>query len=109
MSLGMMGVVFLAILVACAIGLVVYLLLLRLVYEPYTLKYGIGLPEHRLVPGVIAAATAPIGIFVFAWTSRPDIHWIVPVIGIVLFSTSQFFVSNCHDIRHMFFLSLLRI
>ncbi|KAI0456731.1 cycloheximide resistance protein [Xylaria acuta] len=93
-SLGLTGVVFLSIIVACAIGLVTYLLLLRFIYEPYTLKFGIGVPEHRLVPGVIAAATAPIGIFIFAWTSRPEIHWIVPVIGIVFFSTSQFFLFN---------------
>jgi hypothetical protein len=36
----------------------------------------------------IAIAGAPlvtIGMFIFAWTTYSDIHWIVPMIGTVLF------------------------
>lgn len=93
-SLGMMGVVFLCIIVACIIGAGTYLLLVWFVYEPYTMKMGIGKPEHRLLPGVFAAALAPCGLFIFAWTARPDIHWIAPTIGIVVFSACVFIVGN---------------
>jgi DHA1 family multidrug resistance protein-like MFS transporter len=71
----------------------IYLLLVRFIYEPYTIKTGIGFPEHRLLPDVFAAALAPCGLFIFAWTARKDIHWIVPTIGIVLFSACMFIVS----------------
>lgn len=42
-------------------------------------------PEARL-PGCAVGATAlPIGLFVFAWTSTPNVHWIVPIIASVPF------------------------
>lgn len=42
-------------------------------------------PEHRLPSAVIGAVIVPIGLFLFAWTSYPTIHWIVPIIGSLLF------------------------
>jgi hypothetical protein len=92
-SIGLMGVIFVSLIIACAIGAATYLLLVWFIYEPYTMKAGIGVPEHRLLPGVFAAALAPCGLFIFAWTARKDIHWIVPTIGIVIFSACVFVVS----------------
>ncbi|KAL6231678.1 major facilitator superfamily domain-containing protein [Aspergillus navahoensis] len=93
-SLGIMGVVFLAIIVASFIGAAIYTLLLWKIYEPYTKKMGIGKPERRLVPGIVAAAFAPAGIILFGWTSRSSIHWVVPSIGVVTFSASLFIIFN---------------
>lgn len=44
-------------------------------------------PEFRLPPAILGAFIAPIGLFLFAWTSYPSIHWIVPIIGSLLFGT----------------------
>lgn len=38
-------------------------------------------PEARLPPGLIGAVALPIGMFWFAWTNYPSIHWIVSIIG----------------------------
>ncbi|KAL4993615.1 cycloheximide resistance protein [Aspergillus recurvatus] len=84
LSTGLMGVIFLSIIVASLIGGGIYVVLVWRIYEPYTLKSGIGKPEYRLIPGIFAAAVAPTGLFLFGWTSRESIHWIVPTIGIVL-------------------------
>lgn len=65
-----------------------------LIYEPYTIKKGIGALEHRLVPGIYASAIAPVGILIFGWTAKADIHWIVPTIGIVIFQSAVFIVSS---------------
>lgn len=92
-SIGMTGVAFVAILIACILGAIIFITVQWFIYEPYTLKHGIGVPESRLVPGFFAAAAAPVGIFMFAWTARSDIHWIVPTIGVVLYSAAQFNVS----------------
>lgn len=45
-------------------------------------KYG-GKPpaEARLIPMMLSCWFIPIGLFIFAWTSYPDIHWIGPCIG----------------------------
>ncbi|KAK5114799.1 hypothetical protein LTR85_010112 [Meristemomyces frigidus] len=36
-------------------------------------------PEHRLYPALIASFLLPACLFVFAWTARLGIHWIVPI------------------------------
>lgn len=38
-------------------------------------------PEARLPPGMVGSVALPIGLFWFAWTNYPSIHWIVCIIG----------------------------
>ncbi|KAL2817193.1 major facilitator superfamily domain-containing protein [Aspergillus granulosus] len=54
-----------------------------------------GAPERRLVPGLINCLWTPIGLFITAWTSRPTIHWIVPIIGLSLTIIGTFTVILC--------------
>lgn len=37
-------------------------------------------PESRLPPAITGAAALPIGMFAFAWTNYPSIHWSVAII-----------------------------
>lgn len=43
-------------------------------------------PEQRLKSTIIGSFLLPIGLFWFAWTCGPDIHWMVPIIGSVFFA-----------------------
>jgi DHA1 family multidrug resistance protein-like MFS transporter len=36
-------------------------------------------PEHRLYPAMLASIGLPASLFIFAWTTRPAIHWICPM------------------------------
>ncbi|TEY62317.1 hypothetical protein BOTCAL_0164g00160 [Botryotinia calthae] len=38
-------------------------------------------PEARLPPALIGSICLPVGLFWFAWTNSPSIHWIVSIIG----------------------------
>jgi multidrug resistance protein len=38
-------------------------------------------PEARLPPAMVGALALPIGMFWFAWTNYPSIHWIVCIIA----------------------------
>ncbi|XMA08791.1 hypothetical protein WAI453_001582 [Rhynchosporium graminicola] len=38
-------------------------------------------PEARLPPALIGSVALPIGLFWFAWTNYPSIHWSVSIIG----------------------------
>ena len=38
-------------------------------------------PEHRLYGAMIGSGVLPTGLFSFAWTARPNIHWICPIIA----------------------------
>jgi DHA1 family multidrug resistance protein-like MFS transporter len=94
-SLGMIGVVFLCILVACMIGIVVYCLYLWLYLIPDIKAHGLRAQESRLVPALFACFGPTIGLFIFGWTARPDIHWIAPTIGITIYGASVFVVMQC--------------
>lgn len=43
-------------------------------------------PEARLHNAMIGSVILPIGLFLFAWTTFPEISWIAPVIGATIFS-----------------------
>jgi multidrug resistance protein len=38
-------------------------------------------PEARLPPAMIGSVALPVGLFWFAWTNYPNIHWSVSIIG----------------------------
>ncbi|KAK6853560.1 hypothetical protein PG995_010372 [Apiospora arundinis] len=95
MDYGQLGLLFLCILVACLIGVVVYICYLYFYMDPRVRRLGFPVQETRLVPALIAAFGPTIGLFIFAWTARPDIHWIAPTIGIVLYGATVFVVMQC--------------
>jgi hypothetical protein len=43
-------------------------------------------PEARLGTAMAGSIILPIGLFLFAWTTYPPVHWIAPIIGAMLFS-----------------------
>lgn len=45
-------------------------------------------PEVKLNPWVIipTGLTLPIGLFIYGWTTQYQVHWIVPMLGVVVFS-----------------------
>ncbi|KAJ4253346.1 Efflux pump fub11 [Fusarium torreyae] len=43
-------------------------------------------PEDRLPPAIFGSVLIPFGLFWFAWTTFPSVHWIVPIIGTVFFA-----------------------
>ncbi|KAL6719033.1 hypothetical protein ACLMJK_003268 [Lecanora helva] len=46
-------------------------------------------PEGRLQPAMIGAVLLPIGLFWFAWSTYPQIHWIVSILGGAVFGFGQ--------------------
>ncbi|KAK8086134.1 multidrug resistance protein [Apiospora phragmitis] len=42
---------------------------------------GVPEPEFRLSRAVAGAVLVPIGLFIFAWTTFPWVHWMVPIVG----------------------------
>ncbi|OAX38745.1 MFS general substrate transporter, partial [Rhizopogon vinicolor AM-OR11-026] len=48
--------------------------------------------EARLYVPCVAAIVLPVSMFIYAWTASPNIHWIVPVIGLTVFMTGVFVI-----------------
>ncbi|KAI1611565.1 MFS transporter [Exophiala viscosa] len=95
MSLGAMGLIFAGLVIGCVVAIITYAVYLRHYFIPRSRKYH----EHRghpveqeewLRPGLIGVWGLPVGLLIFAWTARSDIHWIVPTIGISIFATTSF-------------------
>jgi hypothetical protein len=42
---------------------------------------GIAAPEARLPPAFLGSIAIPVGLFWFAWTNSPSIHWIVSIMA----------------------------
>ncbi|CAK7219527.1 hypothetical protein SEUCBS140593_003921 [Sporothrix eucalyptigena] len=51
-------------------------------------------PEVQLQLGLFASFLLPIGLFIFAWTSRPSIHWIVCMVGVAITSCGIIIVTQ---------------
>ncbi|KAH7110812.1 major facilitator superfamily domain-containing protein [Dendryphion nanum] len=94
-SLGQQGLVYLSIGVGVLIGMISYQTFIRLTFEPAVRAGNLGPPEDRLVPALFASFLLPIGLFIFAWTATPDIHWIVSVIGVAILSGGIYVILQC--------------
>jgi hypothetical protein len=55
---------------------------------------GVPEPEYRLASSILGAALVPVGLFLFAWTSFPWVHWIWPIIGSGIFGCGTLLVFN---------------
>lgn len=84
------GLAFLSIAVAVGVAAAVYMLYLDCWVAPRMVKYGPEEPEQRLTLGVIMSLLMPAGLFMFAWTANPSIPWIVPLVGIFIFTFAVF-------------------
>ncbi|KIV93542.1 hypothetical protein, variant [Exophiala mesophila] len=94
-NLGETGLTFLTIGIACLIGVAIFNVYQVKYLIPDIMKRGLRAPEHRLVPALFAAITAPAGYFMFGWTARSSIHWIVNMIGVVILVGSNFIIFQC--------------
>ncbi|USW46725.1 Putative major facilitator superfamily, MFS transporter superfamily [Septoria linicola] len=52
------------------------------------------LPEWTLKPAMIGSPLVPIGLFSIAWTARPSVHWIVPVIAMGVYAAGTLLCFN---------------
>ncbi|KAF3024241.1 hypothetical protein E8E14_011750 [Neopestalotiopsis sp. 37M] len=95
MGPGQIGLVFLCILVACLIGVAVYISYLYFYLNPRIAARGFPVQESRLTPALIAAFGPTVGLFIFAWTARPDVHWIAPTVGITVYGATVFVIMQC--------------
>lgn len=94
-NLGEIGLTFLAVTVGVILSITWYWYYIYFIVEPSIRANGLGSPERRLIPALFVTWFVPAGLFIFGWTSDPDIHWIVSCIGIVITTIGIFLIIQC--------------
>ncbi|KAJ5930909.1 MFS general substrate transporter [Penicillium verhagenii] len=95
MNLGELGLIFLASVVATALVLPCYYLFIHYCLNADFRRGIFPRPEKRLIPALFGSLIVPAGLFMFAWTSRQSIHWIVPTIGLLIEVAGMTLVLQC--------------
>lgn len=78
------GLAFLVIPVGISLGHLTFVIYYRLSLLPRG-RENKSSPESVLDASLITLLLIPAGLFIFAFTSKPKIHWVVPLIGVVLY------------------------
>ena len=94
-NLGQLGLAFLCITVSVVIAIICYFAYLYFVVNPRIVANGLPEPETRLLPALGLSIAVPVGLFIYAWTSSPDLPWIAPLIGVGLYNLSIFIIFQC--------------
>ncbi|GMF69678.1 unnamed protein product [Aspergillus oryzae] len=87
----MLSLIYLSLIVGCALAAVLYAAYLKYIFIPRC-HNGNPSQEDRLIPALAAVWLLTAGLFMFAWAARRSVHWIVPTIGIAIYSGSSFVV-----------------
>lgn len=91
------GLAFIGLIVGLFFSVIVFGALDRTLYQKARIAAGgNAAPEHRLYAMMVGSVLLPIGLFWFAWSARPGVHWIVPVLAGVPFGCANLliFVSS---------------
>lgn len=102
-SLSISGLAFLGIGVGMAIATAIFPLLAKLHARHFD-KMG-PVPEARLPHLIIVSWFMPVGLFIFAWTAEPPIHWAVPILAglpfgfslVMLFLGINSYLTECYE------------
>jgi DHA1 family multidrug resistance protein-like MFS transporter len=89
-SLGITGTCYLGLTVGALLCIPPYWYYNYYYVEPRFAEDGTLRPEIRMEPALVACFALPICLFMFGWSARPDVHWIVPIIGTAFFTIGAF-------------------
>ncbi|KAH9476585.1 Caffeine resistance protein 5 [Psilocybe cubensis] len=89
-NLGLSGLPFMGLLVTCFFTSFAYVCWNYYRVEPEFKRTGYIVPESRLAVALVASGFIPASLLIFGWSSRADVHWIVPTIGAALYLPGLF-------------------
>ncbi|KAL6821571.1 major facilitator superfamily domain-containing protein [Trichoderma camerunense] len=89
---GQTGLAFMSVIVGLVISIPAYCIYYYFWVEPKVLKDGWGKPEDRLKPAILGSYMIPVGVFIFAWTTRHNVHWMPSIVGVGINNAGQFFI-----------------
>lgn len=88
------SLIFLALVPACILAFTTHILYLRYRAFPRLMTNTFGDLENHLLPGVFASPLIFTGLFIFAFTAKPSVHWMAPTFGLGLTIFGIFFIAQ---------------
>lgn len=84
---GSVGLTFLPAGIGMMIGVSVFGVLGDVMVKKAQAQGGKVSPEIRIKPALVlpCAVVLPVGLFIYGWTAEYRVHWIVPMLGVVIF------------------------
>lgn len=95
MSPGELGLVFLTSIIGTLVVLPFYFFFIHYFVNRPMRQGNFPPPERRLIPALFASLLLPTGLFLFAWTSRESIHWVVPTVGFLFTMMAICLIVQC--------------
>ncbi|PPQ94235.1 hypothetical protein CVT25_006661 [Psilocybe cyanescens] len=89
-KLGLSGLPFMGLLVTCFFASSAYVCWNYYRVEPEFKRTGYIVPESRLAVALVASGFIPASLLIFGWSSRENVHWMVPTIGAALYLPGLF-------------------
>jgi hypothetical protein len=65
--------------------------------------------EERLYPALMGSFGVAVGLFWFAWTARPSIHWISPVLALIPFNWGNLCIFVSFSLSLTFSILVLQV
>lgn len=94
-SAGELGLSFLHVFVACVVAGLIYNAYVYYILNLAVAQKRLTSHEDLLRLALIACFLPPFGLFLFAWTSDGDVHWLVGLFGLTLFAMGTFTILQC--------------
>ena len=94
-SYGFLGLAFLGLMAGTVVAVIMYCVWNRLRIEPLYANNNSKrklTPESNMEVAMVGCFLIPIAMLIFAWASRPSVHWIVPIFGTFLFVPGMYLV-----------------
>ncbi|KAJ3907516.1 MFS general substrate transporter [Lentinula edodes] len=84
---GIAGVHYLAIALGSTVGGQIGARVLNTIYRRLKARNGgVGTPEMRLPLLMVSATTLPIGLLIYGWTAEARLFWLIPDLGVFIYS-----------------------
>ncbi|KAL5118376.1 hypothetical protein ACEQ8H_003725 [Pleosporales sp. CAS-2024a] len=88
------GLIFLCVAPAAFLAFTIHVLYLKYRVFPRLSNGTFGQVENHLLPGMLASPLIPAGLFLYAWTARPSVHWMAPTIGLSMSIFGTYFIAQ---------------
>lgn len=90
-----LGLAFMGLLVGAVIAYLIFVVWFRFIEGKKFDDSGRRRPEERFVPLMAGCVFIPLSLFIFGWSARKDVSWMMPILGSGVFSLGSFalFVS----------------